>query len=194
MVSSQEWNPRDQMPQASNPGISENTKKVIERIQHKRKKKQQEFTKPKNLTTTHFTDFDAASQERIWNQVLSVSTDTASLASSITGVTGGTSAATPAKSATAKCVMVLYNPQALNTDIHHPMLPVSIQSIMPHIHLQLGTDLNNSGSPRHHRHALHWQLPFLCHYCKAVPSVYCKNIPSGGVFTHHLIWHHSEQF
>jgi hypothetical protein len=41
----------------------------------------------------------------------------------------------------------LYDTQALNTDIHRPVLPVSIQSIMPHIHLQLGTDLNNSGCP-----------------------------------------------
>jgi hypothetical protein len=117
-------------PNASNPGIHENTKKVIKRIQNKQKKKQQEFTKRKYLATTNFSDFNAASQERIWNQVLSVLMDTASDASSITGVTGGTSAATPAKSATAeptvKQVMFLYNTQALNTDIHRPVLPVSI--------------------------------------------------------------------
>ncbi len=91
------------------------------------------------------------SQECIRNQVLSVLTDTASVASSITGVTGGTLAATPAKSATtkptAKCIVFLYDAQALNTDIHRPVLLVSIQSIMPHIHLQLGTDLNDSSSP-----------------------------------------------
>ncbi len=43
--------------------------------------------------------------------------------------------------------LFLYNAQALNTDIHGPGLPVSIQSIMPHIHLQLGTDMNNNGCP-----------------------------------------------
>jgi hypothetical protein len=106
--------------------------------------------KCKNLATTNFSDFDAASQERIRNQVLGVSMDTASIASSITGVTGSTSAATPAKSATAKRVVFLYNAQALNTDIHHPVLPVSIQSVIPHIHLQLGTNLNDSGCPSIH--------------------------------------------
>jgi hypothetical protein len=77
-------------PNASNPGIRENTKKVIKRIQNKHKKKQQEFTKRKNLATTNFRDFDAASQERIQNQFLSISMDTASVAPSITGVTGST--------------------------------------------------------------------------------------------------------
>jgi hypothetical protein len=73
--------------------------------------------------------------------------DIASIALSITGVTGSTSAATLAKSATAKCIVFLYDTQALNTDIHGPVLPVSIQSIMPHIHLQLSTNLNDSGCP-----------------------------------------------
>jgi hypothetical protein len=106
----------------SNPGIRENAKKVTEHIQNKCKKKQQEFTKCKNLATTNFSDFDATSQERIWNQVLGVSTDTASVASSITGLTGSTSAATLAMSATAKRVVFLYNAQALNSDIHRPVL------------------------------------------------------------------------
>jgi hypothetical protein len=62
-------------------------------------------------------------------------------------VTGSTSAAPLAKCATGKCIVFLYDAQALNTDIHRPVLPVSIQSIMPHIHLQLGTNLNNNGCP-----------------------------------------------
>jgi hypothetical protein len=62
-------------------------------------------------------------------------------------VTGGTSAASLAKSATTKHVVFLYNAQALNIDIHCPVLPVSIQSIMTHTHLQLCTNLNNSSSP-----------------------------------------------
>jgi hypothetical protein len=61
-------------------------------------------------------------------------------------VTGGTLAATLAKSASAKRIVFLYDAQGFNTDIHHPVLPVSIQFIMLHIHLQLGTDLNNSRS------------------------------------------------
>ncbi len=62
-------------------------------------------------------------------------------------MTGRTLAASPAKSASGKHVVFLYEALALNTDIYHPVLPVSIQSIMPHINLQLGTDLNDSSSP-----------------------------------------------
>ncbi len=154
--------------------------------------------KRKNHATTNFSNFDAASQEHIQNQVLSILTDTASIPSSITGVTGSTSAATLAKIATAKCVLFLYDTQALNMDIHCPVLLVSIQSIMSHIHLQLGTNLNNSGSPS--ICCVVDTTATLCtdnyHFFAAiasVPSVHCKNIHSRELFTHHLIWHCSEQ-
>jgi hypothetical protein len=187
-------------PNASNPGISENAKKVIERVQNtKHKEKQQEFTKRKNLATTNFSNFDVASQELIQNQVLSISTDTASVASSITKVTGGTLVATLAKSANAKCVVFLCNTQALNTDIHRPVLPVSIQSIMPHIHLQLRTDLNDSVSPSTccimdtAAMLCTGNYSFFAAIAMRYPQCVAKNIPSRGLFTHHLIWHCSEQ-
>jgi hypothetical protein len=163
-------------------------------------KKQQEIMKRKNLATTNFSDFDAASQEHIWNQVLSILLDTARIASSITGVTGGTLAAIAAKSATTKHIVFLYDNQALNTDIHCPLLPVSIQSIMPHIHLQLGTNLKDSGSPS--ICCIVDTAATLCtsnyHFYAAIakrdPQCVEKNIPSRGLFTHHPIWHHLEQY
>jgi hypothetical protein len=113
-------------PNANNPGIHENAKKVIKDICSKRKKKQQDFTKCKNLATANFSDFDAEGQECIRCQVFNCPSETASVASLITGMTGRTSATSPAKSASGKCVMFLYNAQALNTDTHCPVLPVSI--------------------------------------------------------------------
>jgi hypothetical protein len=107
----------------------------------------QDFAKRKNLATANFSDFDAKGQECICNQVLNCPSETASVASSITGMTGTTLANSLAKSASAKCTMFLYDAQALNTNIHRPVLPVSIQSIMPHINLQLGTNMNDSSSP-----------------------------------------------
>jgi hypothetical protein len=44
-------------------------------------------------------------------------------------------------------VVFLYDAVALNTDVHRPVLPVSIQSIMPHINLQLGTEIKDDSSP-----------------------------------------------
>jgi hypothetical protein len=135
------------MPQPNNPGIHKNAKKFIKRIHSKRKKKQQDFTKRKNLATANFSDFNAEDQERIRCQVLNCSSKTASVALLITGMTGRTSATSHAKSASGKRVVFLYDARALNTDIHCPVLPVSIQSIMPHINLHLGTNMNDSSSP-----------------------------------------------
>ncbi len=134
-------------PNANNPGICENAKKVINRIHSKRKRKQEDLSKRKNLATTNFSDFDAASQEHICNQVLNFPTKTASVASLITSMTGATSTTSPAKSASGKCIVFLYNAQALNTGVHRPVPPVTIQLIMPHINLQLGNDLSDSSSP-----------------------------------------------
>ena len=140
-------------PNANNPEIQENAKKVINCIRSKRKRKQQDLSRRKNLAATNFSNFDAASQERIWSQVLNCPTETASIASSITSMTGATLATSPAMSTSAGCgrssklVVFLYNAQALNTGVHCPVLLVTIQSIMPHINLQLGNDLSNSSIP-----------------------------------------------
>ncbi len=138
-------------PNAGNPGIHENAKKTIEHIRNKRKKKQQDSQKRKNLATTNYNDFDDASKERIRQQVLqsiSTASDAASVSSSITGATGGTNTASPgAGRGRGKPVIFMYNAQVLQTKSNRPTLPVAIQSGMPHITLQLGTILNDSGSP-----------------------------------------------
>ncbi len=137
-------------PTASNPGIQENAKRTIERIRSKRKKKQANFTKHINLAKTNFSDFDKEGQDHILLQALTLcsqASESASVASSITGVTGGTTAVSPSKSAGSKRVVFLYDAIALNTDVQRPVLPVGIQSIMPHINLQLGTDVKDASSP-----------------------------------------------
>jgi hypothetical protein len=127
-------------------------RKVVERICNKHKQKLKDFTKCKNLMTTKYSDFDEADKARIQQQVLnsvSVASETVSIALSITGVTGATGStpsAYPSKS-DQKCVIFLYNASALSSYIHCPILPVTIQSGMPHIQLQLGMDINNSSCP-----------------------------------------------
>jgi hypothetical protein len=59
-------------PNASNPGIQENARKTIERIRAKRKKKQADFTKRKNLAMTNFSDFDKEGQDCILLQALTL--------------------------------------------------------------------------------------------------------------------------
>ncbi len=138
-------------PNAGNPGIHENAKKTIERIRNKQKKKQQDTQKRKNLATTNYSDFDDASKEPIWQQVLqsvSVAFDAASVSSSITGAIGGTYLASAGTGrGRGKPIIFMYNAQVLQIESNRPTLPVAIQSGMPHITLQLGTVLNNNESP-----------------------------------------------
>jgi hypothetical protein len=138
-------------PKAGNPGIHKNAKKSIKHICNKHKKKQQDFQKRKNLTTTNYSDFDDKSKERIWQQVLqsvSVTNNAARVSSSINGLTGGTSLASAGTGCGCdKPAVFMYGAQMLQTNTKRPTLPVAIQSVMPHIMLQLGRNLNNGESP-----------------------------------------------
>ena len=165
-------------PNAGNPGIQENAKKTIERIRNKRKKKQQDSQKRKNLATTNYSDFDDTSKERIRQQVLqSVSTasEAASVSSSITGMTGGTpSASAGAGRGRGKPIIFMYDAQVLQTESNRPTLPVAIQSGMPHITLQL----KHSMCARYRISSLYRKLSFLCCHCQAVLPLCRQNLPS----------------
>ncbi len=139
-------------PNTGNPGVHKNAKKTIKRIRNKCKKKQQNFLKGKNLATTNYSDFDDVSKERIWQQVLQsvpIIFNAASISSSITGLTGGTSPTTAGagRGCGGKPVVFMYDVQVLQTGTNRSILPVAIQSIMLHITLQLGLVPNDSHSP-----------------------------------------------
>ena len=68
-------------PNAYNPGICENAKKVIKPIRFKHKRRQQDFVKRKNLATANFSNFDAEGQDHIHSQVLNCPTKSARIAS-----------------------------------------------------------------------------------------------------------------
>jgi hypothetical protein len=55
-----------------NPGVQENAQKSLEKYRATRKKQQEKNSKKRNLATTNLSDFDNVSQQRIWEQVLSV--------------------------------------------------------------------------------------------------------------------------
>ncbi len=165
-------------PNMGNPGIQENAKKTIEQIRNKRKKKQQDSQKRKNLATTNYSDFDDTSKERIRQQVLqSVSTasNAASISSSITGMTGGTpTASAGAGRYRGKPIIFMYDAQVLQTESNRPTLPVAIQSGMPHITLQL----KHSMCARYRISSLFRKLSFLCCHCQAVLPLCRQNLPS----------------
>jgi hypothetical protein len=79
---------------------------------------QQDFQKHTNLTTTNYSDFDDTSKGRIRQQVfqfVSIASDAASISSSITGPTGGTSPTTAGagRDRGGKPIIFMYNVQVL---------------------------------------------------------------------------------
>jgi hypothetical protein len=75
-------------PNKLNPGVADNATKALERYCANCKKQQTNNSEKRNLASAKFSDFDEASQQRIWKQVLQANTncetvDTVSVASSV---------------------------------------------------------------------------------------------------------------
>ncbi len=144
-------------PNAADPKIWENVKATIDSIKNKRKKQANNNKKRKNLATANFSDFNDKSKKRITEQVyqaISISTgNSASVALTITGITGtGTSSYAPGLGqgrGRGEHVTYMYDVSVLTTCVSptRPIIPVRIQSLMPHIPLLLGQSLDNPNAP-----------------------------------------------
>ena len=53
-------------PKKSNPGVQENAERNLEKYRATSKKQRTKISMKRNLATTNFSDFDKASQKRIW--------------------------------------------------------------------------------------------------------------------------------
>jgi hypothetical protein len=83
--------------------------------------------------------------QQVLNSV-SIASKCTSIVSSITGVTDSTPAHSHAKKDQKRAVFI-YDAKAVSSDIHCLVLPVTIQSIMPHIQQQLGADIHDNSCP-----------------------------------------------
>jgi len=139
-------------PNQNNPGIRNNAKRNIDRMKVNRQKRHRQNTKRKNLGTANYSDFDAAGQERIREQVL-VSlkngnhevSNTTSIASSVTTP----SSIVPANGRGGPGGRVANGSRIFIADIPvlaagslKPMMPIAIHSNLPHIVMQMGTTLD----------------------------------------------------
>jgi hypothetical protein len=61
-------------PNKSNPGVQENVERNLEKYRATRNNQRSKTSIKQNLTTTNLSDFDKASQQRIWEQVLQSTT------------------------------------------------------------------------------------------------------------------------
>jgi hypothetical protein len=147
-----------------NPCVRENAQRNIDRIKANRKKHFKQNAKPKNLGTANFSDFGKAGQQQIREQVLQAMGhrkigNATSVALSITTPSSVAPSANARRGRGSRgrgfqgggqrifvCnVTVLANGTSLKR-----MMPISIQSNLPHIILQFGTDLNCPNCPSIH--------------------------------------------
>jgi hypothetical protein len=141
-------------PNAADSKICENAKATIDHIRKKHKKDNLNHKKKKNLSTANFADFDNESKMQIRDQVLqSVAVSSGDGTSVTPSITGTGNAFCPGSGQGCGrgggLVVFRYNVSVLTTQTSPtcPILLVGIQSLLPHISLQLGTTSDNPNAP-----------------------------------------------
>jgi len=145
-------------PNQNIPGIRDNAKRNIDRMKVNRQKRHRQNNKHKNLGTADYSDFDAAGQDLIREQVL-VSlkngncevSDTTSVASSVTTP----SSIVPANGRGGPGGRVANGSRIFITDVPvlaaesslKPMMPIAIHSNLPHIVMQMRMTLDYPNNP-----------------------------------------------
>jgi hypothetical protein len=130
-------------PNKLNPGVQDNAHKSLEKYRADCKKRQEKHSKKRNLATTNLADFNEVSQQRIWEQVLQSNTkgdvdDSTSVISAVT--------LQSKKSKSGNIFIVDVQVLAARITTKKP-IPIAIQSTLPHIVLQLGSDLDCPNCP-----------------------------------------------
>ena len=109
-------------------------------------------SKKQNLASANFSDFDEASQLRIREQVQQANTsrekvDTVSIASSVASPSLQPKKLDPRGTRGTGYIFIVDVQVLADGSPLKQVMPVSIQSIMPHIVLQFGNELNCPNSP-----------------------------------------------
>jgi Tfp pilus assembly protein PilE len=133
-----------------NPGVQDNAQKALEKYRADCKKRREKNSKRKNLATTNLADFDEAFQQRIKEQVLQSTTksDGEEGTSVISAVTLQSKPQSSSKKSKSGGYIFIVDVQVLSagSTTKKPM-PITIQSTLPHIVLQLGNDLDCPNCP-----------------------------------------------
>jgi hypothetical protein len=190
-------------PHADDPKIWENAKATINCIKNKRKKQANDNKKRKNLATTNLCDFDEESRKSITEQVYQAITvssgNSASVASTLTGITGTGTSSNAAGSGRGRGKsghrIFMYDISVLTTCISptRPIIPVGIQSLMPHIPLLLGQSFDDPDDPVIQvmvdtSAALNTgNYSFFAAIAKRYPHCIAKDLPPRGSFTYYPV-------
>ncbi len=136
-------------PNKLNPGVQDNAQKNLEKYRADQKKQRRRTSKKRNLATTNLADFDKVSQQCIWEQVLQSTTknDVDDGTSVISAVTLQSKPRDPQKKRNSGYIFIVDVQILAVASPLKKMMPITIQSNLSHIVLQLGNDLDCPNCP-----------------------------------------------
>jgi hypothetical protein len=139
-------------PNKSNPGVQEHAQKSLEKYHATRKKQREKNSKKRNLVTTNLSDFDDVSQQRIREQVLQSNTksevgDATRVISAVTSTSQQSKTRDPQGKRNVGYIFIVDVQVLAAGNPLKQMMPISIQSNLPHIVLQLGIALDCPDCP-----------------------------------------------
>ena len=117
-----------------------------------RKKQREKNSKKQNLATTNLSDFDNVSQQRIWEQVLQSNTkskvgEATSVISAVTTTSQQSKTWDPQGKRNTGYIFIIDAQVLASGSPLKQLMPISIQSNLPHIVQQLGSDLDCPDGP-----------------------------------------------
>ncbi len=136
-------------PNKLNPGVQDNAQKNLEKYRADRKKQRKRTSKKRNLATTNLADFDKVFQQRIWEQVFqsTIKGDVDDSTSVISAVTLQSKPQNFQKKSKSGYIFIVDVQVLAAGSTTKKLMPITIQSTLPHIVLQLGNDLDCPNCP-----------------------------------------------
>ncbi len=135
-------------PNQHNPGITENATRALERMRKNKSRRYQHNKKRKNINTVNFGDLPEAARARIQGQVHQFE---AGGGTSVASSPSTLSASTPTsreRGSGNSIIFVVDIPCLAAGSPLKRMMPITIQSNLPHITLQFGPDLDMADCPQ----------------------------------------------
>ena len=133
----------------NNPGVAENAQRTLERMRKNKKKRYNNNLKRKNLNTVNLSDFSEEQRARLSSQWRTYeATGETSVVSSVTGPSTSSVTTPPRrKPGSGSVIFMIDVPCLANGSTLKRMMPITIQSNLPHIVLQFGPDTDTADCP-----------------------------------------------
>ena len=133
----------------NNPGVAENAQRTLDRMRKNKKKRYNNNLKRKNLNTVNLSDFSEDQRARLSSQWRTYeATGETSIVSSVTGPSTSSVTTPPRRPPGSNNVIFMIDvPCLASGNPLKRMMPITIQSNLPHIVLQFGPNMDMADCP-----------------------------------------------